>query len=289
MKKIKNYVLFVQMFLFMSIVNAQTTYYFDNDSGDDINNSGLSSSSPWKSTEKFNSIGFLAGDRALFKRGQKWEEGSYLELNPGVRVGKYGATGPRPIISNLKTMLTGATWILEKRNGNDVWHTGYGSDGDVIPRLIVVDDMGNESELLKSTLLEDLGEPSAGTIQRWYYDTIGTNQRLYIVSEENPSTAFAAIKWSERYYTIIGREAHGAQIIDIEVQGGRGPAIFILNSSHVSIDHCTIGKYSGSGIQIRGDLKSKSEVCSNIYITDNWIDSGFFLPYQNNSLNSKTR
>lgn len=60
----------VLFFLLVSCLASATDYYISS-SGDDINNTGLSSSSPWKTLSKVNSIfsSINPGDRILFKRG----------------------------------------------------------------------------------------------------------------------------------------------------------------------------------------------------------------------------
>jgi M6 family metalloprotease-like protein len=50
-----------------------TTYYVDATSGSD-SNTGLTTSSPWKTINKVNTSIFLPGDSILFKRGQMWQE-----------------------------------------------------------------------------------------------------------------------------------------------------------------------------------------------------------------------
>lgn len=54
-----------------TIIEKGTIYYVDSATGNDTN-SGLDSSSPWKSLSKVNAMTFLPGDRILFKAGSRY-------------------------------------------------------------------------------------------------------------------------------------------------------------------------------------------------------------------------
>ncbi|WP_372774268.1 hypothetical protein [Mangrovibacterium sp.] len=77
---------------------AQTSYYIDNQSGNDSNN-GTSIYTPWKSLERVNQVKFQGGDSILFRRGGSWVgnlklQGSGTEGKPIV-MSAYG-NGPLP-------------------------------------------------------------------------------------------------------------------------------------------------------------------------------------------------
>ncbi|MGE5411812.1 MAG: right-handed parallel beta-helix repeat-containing protein, partial [Clostridiales bacterium] len=85
------------------------TYYVSN-TGNDAN-SGLSSSLPWKSISKVNSMSFMAGDQILFQRGNSFY-GTLINNSGGtagspITYGAYG-TGEKPIITGF-TVITGWT------------------------------------------------------------------------------------------------------------------------------------------------------------------------------------
>ena len=78
-----------------------TVYYVHAGSGKD-SNSGTSTSAPWQSLAKVNSVKFSPGDQVLFSRGQVWTgelspKGSGTSGNP-ILLGAYGS-GDAPIIN----------------------------------------------------------------------------------------------------------------------------------------------------------------------------------------------
>ncbi|MBN1186535.1 MAG: right-handed parallel beta-helix repeat-containing protein [Bacteroidales bacterium] len=88
---------------------ASATDYYISSSGDDLNFNGTSSSTPWKTIAKVNSIfsTLKPGDRILFNRGDTL----YGTLTPtksgtienAITIGAYG-TGSRPVISGFTTI-----------------------------------------------------------------------------------------------------------------------------------------------------------------------------------------
>lgn len=94
-------------FLFTPFVPANkvsasgTTYYVSSSTGSDSNN-GTSSSTPWQTIAKLNSITFQAGDIICLKAGDTWNDcfvahGSGTEVTP-ITLTSYG-TGRRPRIA----------------------------------------------------------------------------------------------------------------------------------------------------------------------------------------------
>ncbi|QUI22108.1 right-handed parallel beta-helix repeat-containing protein [Vallitalea pronyensis] len=80
---------------------AGSTYYVDSASGND-SNSGTSTSAPWKTLQKVNSMNFNPGDRILFKAGGIWTgqltlDDSGTSMNPIV-IDQYGS-GDKPLIN----------------------------------------------------------------------------------------------------------------------------------------------------------------------------------------------
>src|SRR5258705_1453070 len=97
-----------------------TTYYFSA-SGNDANN-GTSTSTPWKTLSKFNSVfaSKLPGDNFLFNRGDVFY-GSIIPSRSGssglpITIGAYG-TGANPVISGL-TPVTSWTSL-----GGNIWES----------------------------------------------------------------------------------------------------------------------------------------------------------------------
>lgn len=79
-------------FTYGEIAAAGNQYYFSSLSGND-NNSGTSSTAPWKSIEKLNNLipGLLPGDVVYFERGSEWD-------NAGVNIQNVSGTASNPIL-----------------------------------------------------------------------------------------------------------------------------------------------------------------------------------------------
>jgi len=115
----------LSIFAICSFVNA-TDYYISN-SGDDLNNSGLSEISPWKTIGKVNSAfpSFNPGDRILFKCGDTFY-GTITIMKSGIAgfpisIGAYGI-GEKPVITGFKTV---KDW---KSEGNGIYSTPLSSE-----------------------------------------------------------------------------------------------------------------------------------------------------------------
>ena len=102
------------------LLAAGTNYYVDSVSGSD-NNSGTSTSSPWKNLTKVQSRTYSHGDTINFKRGSNWTGGLFIQ-NSGVQGSPitfrdYG-TGARPTISNPGTgpgkyvIMVQSSWVV---------------------------------------------------------------------------------------------------------------------------------------------------------------------------------
>ena len=102
--------LLLSCFFCASIVEAKNIYI--SASGSDTN-TGLSSTSPWKTISKINSAIYANGDSVLFKCGDTFY-GTLTPKTNGVSFSSYG-TGAKPII-------TGLTTISSFTNlGNNIW------------------------------------------------------------------------------------------------------------------------------------------------------------------------
>tara|TARA_R110002033_G_scaffold117538_1_gene161544 strand:- start:1481 stop:3961 length:2481 start_codon:yes stop_codon:yes gene_type:complete len=111
-KSIKQILLFISCFLSFGLY-AQTTYYVDATSGNDLSN-GTSISTPWKTLTKLNSSSFLPGDVIKFKAGETFA-GSLIVSSSGssgnpIIYDMYG-TGNLPILDG-----QGATYTVFAEN-----------------------------------------------------------------------------------------------------------------------------------------------------------------------------
>src|SRR5882672_4202184 len=106
--------------LTLSFAANATTYYFSA-SGNDANN-GTSTSTPWKTLSKFNSV-FASkspGDNFLFKRGDVFYGKITISRSGSstapITIGAYG-TGAMPVITGLTTV---SAW---KSLGSNIWES----------------------------------------------------------------------------------------------------------------------------------------------------------------------
>lgn len=86
---------------FNNFISTVGTIYYVDPLGDD-NNNGMSTSTPWKSISKVNTVTFAPGDQILFKAGGVWT-GNLAPLGSGsagspIIIDKYG-TGNKPVIN----------------------------------------------------------------------------------------------------------------------------------------------------------------------------------------------
>ena len=102
--------LLLSCFFCASIVNAKNFYI--SATGSDTN-SGLTSTSPWKSISKINSSTYLSGDSILFKSGDTFY-GTLTPTTNGVSFSSYGS-GAKPIVTGLTTITSFANL------GNNIW------------------------------------------------------------------------------------------------------------------------------------------------------------------------
>ena len=101
-------------FLVAHASEAASTYYIDQDGGNDAN-TGLSPADAWASLDKVNNTTFAPGDTILFQRGDVWTgllwpKGSGSEGAP-ITIGAYGESTSRPLIQ-------GSNWCGE--SGDDL-------------------------------------------------------------------------------------------------------------------------------------------------------------------------
>ena len=92
----KSFLVQTPLFILIFIINLNaTTYYVDNDGGND-GNAGTSTSAPWKSLAKIQSTSFAAGDIVSFKCGGRFS-GTTISGKSNITFNSYGA-GAKPVI-----------------------------------------------------------------------------------------------------------------------------------------------------------------------------------------------
>jgi hypothetical protein len=165
-------------------VNA-TTYYISQ-AGDD-NNSGTSSSAPWKSINKINSRTFQPGDFILFRRGDTWREqldvpSSGSAGNP-ITFSAYGS-GAKPIINGADIIkgwsnYNGSIWSISHPNTKAKW------------AMVVIDDVIYAE-------VSNIGEVNSPN--KYFINRSTTPATIYVYSATNPDYGKAEV--SKRDYGI---------------------------------------------------------------------------------------
>ncbi len=296
--------IFIILFSLCAIViQAQTTYYIDNTSGND-SNSGQSDQTAWKTLGKVesysNNPGFLPGDKILFKRGEVWQGESLNFKSSGtqelpITMGAY-SFGSKPIISAVSE-ISGYNWVLDTPNTN-IYKTSQEVNN---PGRIFIDSNGNSAvdhgeEILKAYDRGNLGLLTYSKVgndpldpfdplepldqDRWYWD--GTERVLYLYTEQHPNnlSILKSTNENDRFFHIDFINQHDILIENINFQGGVN-CIYIgtrgnisktngnYNSYNIKITNCNIGAYSSAPITMRG--------VNNIIIEDNHFHSEYFL------------
>lgn len=116
-------IIIVLLYILICFNVGATTYYFSNSTGSDANN-GTTTSTPWKTLDKFNTViaTKLPGDNFLFNRGDVWigkmvVNKSGTSGNP-ITIGAYG-TGANPQISGLSSVVA---WT---NLGSNIWESTF--------------------------------------------------------------------------------------------------------------------------------------------------------------------
>ncbi len=230
----------VSILLILSLTSAAwaATYYVDATGGND-SNSGLSTSTAWKTIAKVNASKFSPGDQILFKRGATWREqltvlSSGSSGNP-ITFGAYGS-GTKPKILGSIDFSAPGSWTYE---GGNLW---YATSAVQIGNMI----FNNETSVgFKKSQKTDLTTQG----HFWWDDS---NDRVYLYSTSSPGTFYTAIE--------AAKQQHG---------------ILIDGSSYITIDGFDIRYAGGDGIKTDGGVTP----CKGIIIQNcdlSWI-GGVYL------------
>ncbi len=125
---------FVSFFLFWATPTYATTYYVDATGGNNSNN-GTSTSTPWQTISKLNSLAcgsgggqLQAGDSVLFKSGETWREQLTVPCsgssNSPITFGAYGS-GAKPVINGNDILSSWTSEIIGQDFTGDANLQGY--------------------------------------------------------------------------------------------------------------------------------------------------------------------
>jgi len=259
--KVQIILFFLVVLFVMSSAGQATTYYVDATNGND-SNSGTSESSPWKTIAKVNKSYFKPGDFVLFKRGKTWREqltvpSSGSTGNP-ITFGAYGI-GNSPVISGANLDNTGTGWTGPDVNGE--YYKTYMTQ----PRIIRADG----SVLTKGTV----GLLNAN---EWGYN----DTKLYL---KNNPTSYTTLEIGQRseVFTIADKSYITVDGLELRQDNGTwGGALFINNSSYVTVQNCLIHDVNYAGIF----MYSSGSGCNNNLIDSNNVHGNYRANYDYGSV-----
>ena len=151
-------------------VGSASIFYVDASSGGD-GNSGLSTSTAWKTIAKVNASRYNPGDQILLKRGEIWREQLVVPSSGSsgspITFGAYGS-GALPTISGANIL--GSGWT---QTSGTVWQASVTTE----PKMVFFNGtLGtNKSSLISVTAANE-----------WYW----ASNVLYVYSTSDPATAF---------------------------------------------------------------------------------------------------
>ncbi len=254
-----------------NVVVDPQAYYVDAIDGND-NNDGKTPQSAWRSLDKLNSITINAGNKILFRVGQKWQgqlniKNSGTAENP-IIIGSYG-DGAQPVISAVGP-LPQVEW--KRYSESDISKTVLGNVQDQDKTWVAItlpDDPDrlriDGKEMLKAYIPDEIDQTF-----NWYYNA-DTGAVLYIYSDTKPTGITTNLFTSP----IFIKDQKYIKIENIELEGGYVAGIFLENSSDITITGVTVGDMSKQGIYV----KSIDAVTKNILINNCTIDSKYTLDY----------
>jgi hypothetical protein len=249
--------------LFVSAIQAQTTYYVDATGGDD-NNSGTSEVTAWQTIEKINNQTFLPGDSMLFKRGEVWS-GTRLYISDysgtatsPIVYGAYG-TAEKPVISSI--IPQSHTW---SDIGGNIWQAD--NPPTEHPERMLI----NGQEKLRANIQSELD----GITYFWRYDN-STND-LYLYSTVDPNSF--TIEYTFDFPVIVGFVSN-IIIRDLDIQGGWTGIFINTLSKNIHLYNLNIGKYSREGLIVGSGSTTPSDFPENILVENCTFDAFFAFDY----------
>jgi len=212
----------------ISLPLAFATDYYVSNSGND-NNNGLSTSNPWQTISKVNSMSFSPGDTIYFRAGDVWREqltipSSGSSGNP-ITFTRYGS-GDNPMIRSSE-LITAGDWVHENppsghiysyntRAVDDGWRNPHGAaepNGKILDKFWYY-RMGGPYTAPSSHTNPVISELESNMMEgfTWSPHNLG---KIFIYSNGNPGTLEVGrrtnvIDWNSRQYiTIDGIDAYG--------------------------------------------------------------------------------
>jgi len=229
----KTFLLFLFTVLTSISSTLATTYYVDNNAGNDLNN-GLSVGSPWQTLTKVNSFLFSPNDSILFIRNGVWrgqlipKSGSVLGF---ITYSDYG-TGEKPLFLGSVNKSATSDWINE---GGNIWRCSVIFSTDV-GNLIFnnATSFGIKKWNQLDLLIQD---------DYWYDLSSG---KLKIFSATNPASFYSDIECAQRNHIIYQQNVSYAVFNNMSLKYGAAHGFGGGNTQYLIIRACDIS-YIGGG------------------------------------------
>lgn len=222
--------------IFFSVTPAfATTYYVDNNSGNDLN-SGLAPATAWQTLLKVNTFTLLPGDSILFHRTGQWRGQLFPQSGNATSKIVYGAygTGAKPEFLGSLNKSNISDWVYD---GNNTWHC-------VDP---FVTDIGNMI-FNNATSFGIKKWTSAAMTQQgdFWFDKTSYVLRMYSVA--NPATIYQDIECALRLIIIDQDSNSYISYNNLSLKYGGAHGIGGSSTHHINISECDIS-FIGGGDQ----------------------------------------
>lgn len=229
---------FLFLFLVLSIATARaaTTYYVDDQAGDD-QNTGVTPTCAWKTLEKVGAqhTRLLPGDTVRFRCGGHWRGPLWSksgEPNQPITYASYG-TGDKPQILGSIALDQTNDWI---RHSETIWRTRQRFESDI---GILVADHGRAWGWKRWSL---------ATLQHpfdFWYDP--AEKYVYLSASQNPATQCASLELGITRHIIL-LTSHDVVYEGLDLRYSGGHAIGGGNTVRVTIRNCDLS-WCGGGLQ----------------------------------------
>jgi hypothetical protein len=221
------------IFLSSSTLTFATTYYIDNNVGNDLN-SGLSAGSPWQTLTKVNSFLFSPNDSVLFIRNGVWR-GQLIPKSGSIAgyitYSDYG-TSAKPLLLGSVNKSATSDWISE---GGNIWRCSVTFSTD-IGNLI----FNNAT----SFGIKKWSQPNLLTQGDYWYDLVSF--KLKIFSTVNPASFYSDIECAQRNHIVYQQNVSYAVFNNLSLKYGAAHGFGGGNTHHLIMRACDIS-YIGGG------------------------------------------
>ena len=226
--------IFLVLFFYNLQILKATTYYVDNNSGNDSNN-GLSKSNAWQTLNKVNSFSFLPNDSILFACGDVWrgqllpKSGSSLG---NITYASYGM-GAKPQLLGSVDVSNLSNWI---NIGGNIWQSIQASSVDVGNLICNGGALCGKKKWTAASLL------SQGD---FWWDKNGTH-KVGMYSATNPGLYYTDIEAALGNFIVYMSADSFVVLQNMALKYGAADGIEIRNTHHASILDCELSYIGGT-------------------------------------------